>query len=51
MKVLINDGKGGDRKVVEAELVRRNQSTVIVRLPDGHIISRKMKRDVPEEKG
>ena len=51
MRVLINNGKGGERKLVEAELIRENQSTIIVKLPDGNIISRKKNRDLPEEKG
>lgn len=50
MKVYIN-GKGGERQLVEAELLKSNSSTIIVRLPDGNIISRKKKRDLPEEKG
>ena len=49
MKVYLNS-KGGERKLVEAELVRENRSTIIVKLPDGNIISRKKKRDLPKEK-
>ena len=49
MRVYIN-GKGGERKLIDAELVRENQSTIIVKLPDGNIISRKKKRDLPTEK-
>lgn len=47
MKVYIND-KGG-RKLVEAELIKETKTTVIVKLPDGNIVSRKKKRDLPEE--
>lgn len=47
MKVYINN-KGG-RKLVEAELIKENKATVIVKLPDGNIVSRKKKRDLPEE--
>jgi hypothetical protein len=50
MKVYIN-GMGGERRLVEAELIRENKATIIVRLPDGNVISRKKKRDLPEEKG
>ena len=48
MKVYVNDNKGG-RKLVEAELIKENKATVIVKLPDGNIVSRKKKRDLPEE--
>jgi hypothetical protein len=47
LKVYINN-KGG-RKLVEAELIKENKATVIVKLPDGNIVSRKKKRDLPEE--
>ncbi len=47
MKVYVNDKNG--RKLVEAELIKENKATVIVRLPDGNIVSRKKKRDLPEE--
>jgi hypothetical protein len=48
MKVLIND-KDGKRKEVEAQLIKETTTTVIVKLPDGNIISRKKKRDVVKE--
>jgi len=47
LKVYVNDKNG--RKLVEAELIKENKATVIVRLPDGNIVSRKKKRDLPEE--
>ena len=47
MKVYVN-GKNG-RKLVEAELIKETKTTVIVKLPDGNIVSRKKKRDLPEE--
>jgi hypothetical protein len=47
LKVYINN-KGG-RKLVEAELIKENKATVIVKLPDGNIVSRKKQRDLPEE--
>lgn len=50
MKVYIN-GSDGERVLVDAELVKENKTTIIVRLPDGHVVSRKKKRDLPEEKG
>jgi hypothetical protein len=51
VKVFINGEKNGERKLVEVDVVKENQSTIIVKLPDGNIISRKKKRDLPEEKG
>lgn len=47
MKVYVNDKNG--RKLVEAELIKENKATIIVRLPDGNVVSRKKKRDLPEE--
>ena len=34
------------RKVVEAELLRENSHTVVVRLDDGNVIKRKKRRDL-----
>jgi hypothetical protein len=51
MRVFINDGKSGERKLVEAELIKDNKSTMLVKLPDGNIILRKKARDLPPEKG
>ncbi len=48
MKVYVNDKKG-KRKIVEAELIKKRATTILVRLPDGRIITRKKKRDIPEE--
>jgi hypothetical protein len=48
VKVLINDGIG-KRKVVEAEVIQDRKTTILVRLPDGNIITRKKKRDLPKE--
>ena len=50
MRVFIN-GDNGERRLVEVELIKDNKSTIMVRLPDGHVISRKKKRDLPPEKG
>jgi hypothetical protein len=47
LKVYVNDKNG--RKLVEAELIKENKATIIVRLPDGNVVSRKKKRDLPEE--
>lgn len=51
VKVLINDSYDGkSRREVEAELVTapKGATWLRVRLPNGDIISRKWKRDVPE---
>ncbi len=48
MKIYIN-GKGGKRQAVEAELIKKRHTTIVVCLPDGHIITRKKKRDIVEE--
>ena len=44
MKVLVNNKDG--RKVVEAELIEDRKTTVLVRLPDGNVITRKKNRDL-----
>jgi hypothetical protein len=51
MKVFINDGKDGERKLIDVDLVKENRSTIKVKLPDGKIIFRKKNRDLPTEKG
>jgi hypothetical protein len=48
MRVLLNNGNHGERRVVEADLIRENAKTVIVRLPDGKVIKRKKNRDLVE---
>ena len=45
MKVYIND-KTGKKKLVKVELVKRNIRTVLVKLPDGNIIKRKLEEVV-----
>jgi hypothetical protein len=45
MKIYLND-KDGKRKVVEAELVKDRELSVLVRLAYGNIISRNKKRDL-----
>ena len=49
MKVYL--GEGAERKLVEVELLKDKKTTVLVRLPDGNIITRKKKRDLPKEEG
>jgi len=58
IKIYLNANKlgaqltGGERqrKIVEAELIKENEKTVWVKLPDGRIIARKKSRDIVEEK-
>jgi len=45
IKVYLND-KDNKRKIVTAELLKDNKTSIIVRLPDGNIIKRKKKRDL-----
>jgi hypothetical protein len=45
MKVYVND-KEGKRKVVEAELIKDRATTILVKLQDGNIITRKKNRDI-----
>lgn len=50
MRVYINDG--ADRKLVDAEPIKRNARTVWVRLPatlkrPAKVVKRKLRRDVP----
>ena len=49
MKIYLND-KDGKRQVVDAELIRENSLTVLVKLIDGNVIKRNKKRDLPKEK-
>ena len=52
LKVLVNSkDRNEPRQEIEAELVKETETTVIVRLPDGNIISRKKNRDLPKEAG
>ncbi len=48
MKVYIND-KNGKRKLIDAELIKDKKTTVLVKLPDGNVIVRKKKRDLPKK--
>lgn len=48
MKIYLND-KENKRKIVEAEVIKENTHTILVKLPDGNIISRKRSRDIVKE--
>jgi len=51
MKVYLNsENKNKPRKLVEAELIKEFATTLLVKLPDGNVIIRKKKRDLPEVK-
>lgn len=47
--VLLGNPKMPNRKQVEAELLQDRGNTLVVRLPDGNIITRKKSRDLPKE--
>jgi len=49
IKVYINDVESGNRKIVEATVIRENPASFIVELADGTHIKRKKKRDVVKE--
>jgi hypothetical protein len=51
IKVLINkkNAEGcdtGDRITVEADFLKDNATNILVKLPDGNIVTRKKKRDI-----
>ena len=48
VKVYLNK-KDGSRQLVEAELVKENATTVVVKLKDGHVITRKKTRDMEDK--
>ena len=49
MQVYVNDPKDPAKRVlIEAKLIKENHSTIVVELPDGNIIKRRKKRDLPE---
>ena len=50
VQVLLDDQEKGGRRLVEAELVEERPTTLRVKLLDGHVITRKKKRDLPLEK-
>jgi hypothetical protein len=45
IKVLVNAGAEA-RKEIEAEIIEVRTTTVVVKLPDGNIITRKKERDI-----
>jgi hypothetical protein len=49
MKVFINKLGHMERKLIDVDVVKENARTILVRLPQGRIIKRKIKRDVPSE--
>lgn len=49
MKVYINDNETGGRQIVDAELIKERATTILVKLPDGNVITRQKKRDIPTE--
>ncbi len=47
IRVKLNVNKKGEqRKVVDAELLEQRGTTILVKLPDGNIITRNKKRDL-----
>lgn len=51
VKVYLDDRKNGGRKIVEATLLEDRPTTIVVKLPDGNVVTRKKSRDLPTEKG
>lgn len=49
VKVYLDDRKKGGRRLIEAELIDERPTTIVVNLPDGHVITRKKSRDLPKE--
>ena len=49
VKVYIDDRIGGGRKLINAELIESRPTTIVVKLPDGNIITRKKTRDLPNK--
>jgi len=50
MKIFINSkNRTEPRQLVEAELLKDKETTIIVRLPDGTVVKRKKKRDLSTE--
>lgn len=49
LKVYINNGKEG-RRLVNVDIVEERKRTLLVRLPDGKVITRKKVRDLPPQK-
>lgn len=49
VKVYLDSGRKGDRKLVECTLIEDRTTTIVVKLPDGNVITRKKSRDLPKE--
>lgn len=49
VKVYLDDRENGGRKIVEVVLIEDRPSTLVVKLPDGNVITRKKSRDLPRE--
>lgn len=51
MRVYVNTGTAGERKLVDAELVKRNRKTVLVELlaKRRRVVKRKIARDLPAD--
>jgi len=49
IRVYIDSRDSKTRQIVEAKLIEDKETTVIVELPDGRVIRRKKKRDLPQE--
>jgi hypothetical protein len=50
VKVYLDKGRKGDRKLVDCDLIEDRPTTIVVKLPDGNVITRKKSRDLPKEK-
>lgn len=48
VKVYLDDRRNGGRRLVDAELVEVRRTTVVVKLPDGNLVTRKKQRDLPK---
>ena len=49
MKVYVNTPDRSGRKLIDVELVKDRETTVLVRLDSGKLITRKKVRDLPKE--
>lgn len=49
VRVYLDDRDNGGRKLIDAELVEDRPTTMVVKLPDGNLITRKKSRDLPKE--
>lgn len=49
MVYLNKDNNGRERKLIKAELIAEHQSRIVVKLPDGNVVTRRKNRDLPKE--